>query len=58
VRAAAILIGFLHHYYPRQHFTPVSILASLGWAGIDLSSVWSGFLITEILFASLGKPPY
>jgi len=56
LRGVAILVVFLHHYYPRQRMNPVSIVASLGWVGVDLFFVLSGFLITGILYDTLGQP--
>ncbi len=56
LRGFAICLVFLHHYYPRQRFNPVSMLASAGWVGVDVFFVLSGFLITGILYETVGKP--
>ncbi len=56
LRGVAISLVFLYHYLPRQSFNPISIVASIGWVGVDIFFVLSGFLITGILFDTLGKP--
>jgi peptidoglycan/LPS O-acetylase OafA/YrhL len=50
LRGIAILLVFLFHYLPRNAHNPLSWLASLGWTGVDLFFVLSGFLITGILY--------
>ncbi|HEU5457973.1 MAG TPA: acyltransferase [Terracidiphilus sp.] len=49
-RGIAILLVFLFHYLPRSPHNPLSWLASVGWWGVDLFFVLSGFLITGILY--------
>lgn len=49
-RGVAILLVFFFHYLPRTGHNPLSMLASVGWWGVDLFFVLSGFLITGILF--------
>lgn len=64
VRGVAILAVFLHHYGAGGiHSTslPVRIVATfcgLGWSGVDLFFVLSGFLITGILFDTQHDPAY
>ena len=55
LRGVAISLVFLYHYYPRQSSNPISVVASIGWIGVDIFFVLSGFLITGILFDTLGK---
>jgi peptidoglycan/LPS O-acetylase OafA/YrhL len=56
LRGIAILLVFLFHYFPRDHRDPLSALASLGWSGVDLFFVLSGFLITGILTDTRDAP--
>jgi peptidoglycan/LPS O-acetylase OafA/YrhL len=49
-RGIAILLVFFFHYLPRNPSNPLSWMASLGWTGVDLFFVLSGFLITGILY--------
>src|SRR5271167_323369 len=67
VRGIAILMVFLFHGF--EDFTPVGpnipawerlflSTVSLGWTGVNLFFVLSGFLITGILFDSVHKPQY
>ncbi len=56
LRGVAIAVVFLHHYYPRPPQGPLAAVASLGWVGVDLFFVLSGFLITGILFDTLHTP--
>lgn len=51
-RGVAILLVFVFHYVPRDLKNPLEVVASLGWSGVDLFFVLSGFLITGILFDS------
>jgi hypothetical protein len=50
LRGVAILLVFFFHYLPRNPHNPLSWIASLGWTGVDLFFVLSGFLITGILY--------
>src|ERR1700689_3642421 len=55
LRGIAILLVFFFHYLPRNLYNPLSWLASLGWSGVDLFFVLSGFLITGILYDTRGS---
>jgi len=62
VRGIAILLVLLHHF---TIFTPITatdralqFTALLGWSGVDLFFVLSGFLITGILIDARSSPRY
>lgn len=55
LRGLAILLVFFFHYLPRNSYSPLSWFASLGWSGVDLFFVLSGFLITGILYDTRGS---
>jgi len=58
LRGIAIVMVFLFHCYPRRAGDPIGLLAGGGWAGVDLFFVLSGFLITGILYDTLGQRRY
>lgn len=68
VRGIAILMVLVYHgFAPAMVAAPftwtafprtVESVASVGWMGVDLFFVLSGFLITGILLDSAGKPHY
>ena len=49
LRGIAILLVFFCHYVPQDRHDLLSAAARLGWVGVDLFFVLSGFLITGIL---------
>lgn len=66
VRGCAILLVMLYHFsIPFQNMSHltffdelVSSIFQVGWIGVDLFFVLSGYLITGILSDSVGKPKY
>jgi peptidoglycan/LPS O-acetylase OafA/YrhL len=64
VRGLAILAVFFHHYGAGGiHSTSavvrgIATVCGLGWSGVDLFFVLSGFLITGILFDTQREPGY
>lgn len=60
LRGIAILMVLLHHFWPGGE-TPLGRfgdVAHLGWMGVDLFFVISGFLIGGILLDTAGTPHY
>ncbi|GAB4481167.1 MAG: acyltransferase [Anaerolineales bacterium] len=65
MRGLAILMVLLYHILQRNpvamtgpFFTRLSRFAEMGWAGVDLFFVLSGFLITSILLRTKKQPGY
>ncbi|QNI35251.1 acyltransferase family protein [Edaphobacter albus] len=58
LRGAAVLLVVFFHYFPRNHAGALSQLASIGWVGVDIFFVLSGFLITSILYEQRGAKHY
>ncbi len=59
VRGIAILLVLGFHFIPATgplHF--LAFLFQIGWTGVDLFFVLSGYLITGILLDSVGRPSY
>jgi len=61
LRGLAVAAVFVLHYHPEEHLGPsvlrmVDRAALLGWAGVSLFFALSGFLITGILWDTLGRP--
>jgi peptidoglycan/LPS O-acetylase OafA/YrhL len=55
IRGIAILLVMLYHF---RVFFPGASIFNIGWAGVDLFFVLSGFLITEILIRSKSDENY
>ena len=49
LRGIAILLVFVCHYVPSDRTDALSAVTRLGWIGVDLFFVLSGFLITGVL---------
>jgi peptidoglycan/LPS O-acetylase OafA/YrhL len=49
LRALAVLLVFLNHYAPVESMPWLAPLRRVGWTGVDIFFVLSGFLITGIL---------
>lgn len=58
LRGTAVLMVVFFHYFPRQGLGLLSAPAGLGWIGVDLFFVLSGFLITNILYEQRGTDHY
>jgi peptidoglycan/LPS O-acetylase OafA/YrhL len=62
IRGLAILLVLVHHQTILRFTTPfdriVFRLTDLGWCGVDLFFVLSGFLITGVLLDAKGSPHY
>ena len=63
LRGLAILLVMFHHlipYRPAVDHTGkiLNAILGVGWSGVDLFFVLSGFLITGILYDSKGSPTY
>ncbi|WP_145860952.1 acyltransferase family protein [Pedobacter suwonensis] len=53
LRAVAILLVFLYHYGMFKHPAWVDTIGWIGWTGVDLFFVLSGFLISNQLFQEI-----
>lgn len=59
LRGIAILLVILHHFWPKAGpLTKISSLAHVGWIGVDLFFVISGFLICGILLDTRDRDGY
>jgi len=65
VRGLAILLVLIHHFgygggpdYPRRMGAIFFSVTNVGWVGVDLFFVLSGFLITGILYDAKGSNHY
>ncbi len=55
LRTVAILLVFLYHYRMFEHPDWVDTIGWIGWTGVDLFFVLSGFLISNQLFREIRK---
>jgi peptidoglycan/LPS O-acetylase OafA/YrhL len=55
IRGLATLMVFAHHLCPFGADTPAGIVCATLWLGVDLFFVLSGFLITGVLYDTLGQ---
>lgn len=53
LRAIAILLVFLYHYQMFEHPAWIDTVGWIGWTGVDLFFVLSGFLISNQLFQEI-----
>lgn len=59
LRGVAIVLVLIHHFWPSTgYWSRFEDVARLGWIGVDLFFVISGFLITGILLETAGKDGY
>src|SRR4051812_2394800 len=58
LRGIAILLVMVHRLWPRHGVGIAAQAAGMGWIGVDLFFVISGFLITGILLDTRGEADY
>jgi peptidoglycan/LPS O-acetylase OafA/YrhL len=59
IRGIAIVLVLFNHFWNPTGLHPIAdSLSVVGWAGVDLFFVLSGFLITGILLDTCGEPRY
>lgn len=59
IRGFAVGLVLLHHFWPNVGLWRIGLpLAEVGWIGVDLFFVLSGFLITGILLDTADRPDY
>jgi peptidoglycan/LPS O-acetylase OafA/YrhL len=58
IRGVAILLVIFFHCFERINIFPFNFLSEIGWVGVDLFFVLSGFLITGILNDAKGSDHY
>jgi peptidoglycan/LPS O-acetylase OafA/YrhL len=58
VRGIAILLVLFFHCFEKIKIYPFSFISEIGWVGVDLFFVLSGFLITGILVDTKGNDNY
>jgi peptidoglycan/LPS O-acetylase OafA/YrhL len=58
LRAIAVIMVFFVHFGPQDVVPLVWRIKAVGWAGVDLFFVLSGFLISRILLDTRDRPDY
>ena len=58
VRGIAIVLVLFFHCFQKVNLYPFNFISEIGWVGVDLFFVLSGFLITGILVDTKGKSRY
>ncbi len=58
IRGIAILLVLFFHCFEEIKRFPLNYISQIGWVGVDLFFVLSGFLITGILVDSKGREQY
>jgi len=58
IRGIAILLVLFFHCFEKIKVFPFNFLSEIGWVGVDLFFVLSGFLITGILLDTKGNENY
>jgi peptidoglycan/LPS O-acetylase OafA/YrhL len=59
LRGIAIGLVMIHHFWPKTgYWARFADIADLGWSGVDLFFVISGFLITGILLETADRPHF
>ena len=58
IRGIAILLVLCFHCFEKINLYPLSFITQIGWVGVDLFFVQSGFLITGILDDTQGNDNY
>jgi peptidoglycan/LPS O-acetylase OafA/YrhL len=58
IRGLATLMVFAHHLCPFSADSAAGIVCATLWLGVDLFFVLSGFLITGVLYDTLGQPHF
>jgi peptidoglycan/LPS O-acetylase OafA/YrhL len=55
LRAIAIVLVLLNHEASRSHSSPLLVVQAVGWIGVDLFFVMSGYLIANQLLAGVNR---
>ena len=55
LRGVAVLLVLFRHFHNLDYTIKVPILSKIGWIGVDLFFVLSGFLISGLLFNEIKR---